>query len=92
MADRVSIKEVITSGDAGLTITELRERRLDSCCGLAGKDLRFRSLGLPNEVLAEVRSGMRGPLARSIIASRKWHDAVRDVRRHDQCVALCKGG
>lgn len=64
MAERVSINEEITSGDAGLSATRLEVRRLDSCCcGVAGNDLRFLSLAGDgvDEVLAHVRSGIAGP-------------------------------
>ena len=68
MAERVSINEEITSGDAGLMATRLEARRLDSCCcGLAGNDLRFLSLAGDgvDEVLTDVRSGIEGPCTRS---------------------------
>ena len=66
MAERVSIKEEMTSGAAGLTETWLEERR-DSFRGLVGKERRFRSLGsaaavgVDREVRAEVLKGIAGP-------------------------------
>lgn len=69
MAESVSIKDEITSADAGLTMTRFESRRRASWWGPTGKDLRRRccfesrsslDLGL-TDVLAEVLSGIIGP-------------------------------
>lgn len=72
MAESVSIKEEMTSGEAGLTETWFEDRRI-SFRGLTGKERRLRSLELGlfvfgvevvegnREVRAEVLKGIAGP-------------------------------
>ena len=63
MAERVSIKEEMTSGEAGLTFTRFECRRrvslIDFPMALGGSDLPFLSLSL-GEVRETLLSGMLG--------------------------------
>ena len=63
MADNVSIKDDMTSVDAGLMVTWFESRRLSLRSEAAGKERRLRSCfeGV-GEVLADVLAGMMGPL------------------------------
>jgi len=74
MAESVSIRDDMTSADAGLTLTRLESRRRASRSGPSGNDRRRRSsfdpldLGLV-EVLADVLSGIGGPCLWSNMAT-----------------------
>ena len=90
IADNVSIKDVMTSVDAGLTTTWFDVCRLESRWEVAGRaHLRRLCLDLGfKAVLAEVLCGITGPADGSDMANR----LAGSKRRQDQRMVACQGG
>ena len=93
MADSVSIKEDMTSVEAGLTETQFESRRLSLRWEVAGRERRRRPCveGL-EEVLAEVLSGITGPLGAANMTKKPEVSSQNSKGRQDQRMGSCKGG
>ena len=86
MAESVSIREEMTSVEAGLTLTWFDERRRLSFCGLVGRERLFFSFGLDTDVFTEIRSGMEGPIGGkstvAIASNRPRNEWTRSAHGH----------
>ena len=98
MAESVSIRDEMTSADAGLTSTRFDCRRRPSWCVDPDNERRLLSsldsfssfdLGL-DEVFADVLMGMRGPLGEANMMESRCRSVAR--AREDQHVVSCKHG